>query len=181
MTPDQQRAWDRLQAARRAPVGDDVDFTELNAAYAAWEAVSEHEKRDAGSLTVRLCGDHWQEHNPTEYLPNVTTEGTCEECGDGMPGLTYRMRRADWQPAGTFTAGWNMPGCLPETDPQTFDTLSEAWDYLADTLQRWIDEDYAARDDDPDLGTPDTILNAGEDWIDGEYGGLHLWAEPTQH
>jgi hypothetical protein len=33
-----------------------------------------------------------------------------------------------------FTAGWNTPGYLPETDPAEFDNFYEARDYLTDEL-----------------------------------------------
>jgi hypothetical protein len=38
-----------------------------------------------------------------------------------------------------FTAGWNMPGYLPETDPVEFDTDSEALDYIRVELNSLVD------------------------------------------
>lgn len=35
-----------------------------------------------------------------------------------------------------YVAGWNMPGCLPEMEPAEFETLAEAWDYLAEEIAR---------------------------------------------
>lgn len=39
-----------------------------------------------------------------------------------------------------FTAGWNMPGYLPESDPTIFTNLDDARAYLADELDRAADE-----------------------------------------
>jgi len=54
-----------------------------------------------------------------------------------------------------FTAGWNMPGCLPESDPTIFTNLDDARAYLADELDRAAgelaesdtDECYSSWDD----------------------------------
>ena len=45
-----------------------------------------------------------------------------------------------------YVAGWNMPGCLPETDPIDFETESEATRYLVDEIDLFWDEDYLAGD-----------------------------------
>jgi hypothetical protein len=68
-----------------------------------------------------------------------------------------------------FTAGWNIAGYLPETDPELFDTIDEAYAYLWETLDRWADQDEASED---------PTLDSGPDWVDGWYGEIHLWAEP---
>ena len=34
-----------------------------------------------------------------------------------------------------YVAGWNMPGYLPETDPQEFDNLAEAREYIVDEIR----------------------------------------------
>jgi len=59
-----------------------------------------------------------------------------------------------------FAAGLNMPGYLPNAEPDLFDTSAEAMAYVrdlmreaADTDDRWSDEDIAAIDTiaaDPD-------------------------------
>lgn len=126
---------------------------------------------------ITLCGDHWQESNPTEYLPNVTREGTCEVCGD--VGLVYGMRRTEYVSgeagdSGRYVAGWNMAGYLPETDPETFDTLDEAYAYLHETLEQWLEQD-----EQPETMTAAGILERGADYVDGWYdrNNLHLWAQ----
>jgi hypothetical protein len=39
-----------------------------------------------------------------------------------------------------FTAGWNLPGCLPEMEPATFATREEAMDFIADEQDRVADD-----------------------------------------
>ena len=47
---------------------------------------------------------------------------------------------------GSWVAGWNMPGYLPETMPESFDTWEEAHAYIVSEFERaWddgTDEDY---------------------------------------
>ena len=52
-----------------------------------------------------------------------------------------------------FVAGCNMPGYLPDAEPDLFDTSEEAMAYIrdlmrdaADDYDRWSDEDIAAID-----------------------------------
>lgn len=40
-----------------------------------------------------------------------------------------------------WIAGWNMPGYLPETDPEPFTFWGEAWEYLRDTVDRFKGQD----------------------------------------
>lgn len=39
-----------------------------------------------------------------------------------------------------YAAGWNTPGYLPDTEPATFDTAREAWQYLVAEVDRAWDE-----------------------------------------
>ncbi|WP_163831995.1 hypothetical protein [Spartinivicinus ruber] len=39
----------------------------------------------------------------------------------------------------TYLAGWNVPGYLPEVEPATFSTHSEALDYIKDEIKQHID------------------------------------------
>ena len=43
-----------------------------------------------------------------------------------------------------YVAGWNTPGCLPESDPAIFDNETDAIRYLSDAVERFWDEDYAS-------------------------------------
>lgn len=42
-----------------------------------------------------------------------------------------------------YIAGWNTPGCLPESDPAIFDNETDAIRYLSDTVESFWEEDYA--------------------------------------
>jgi hypothetical protein len=77
------------------------------------------------------------------------------------------------KPSGRFVAGWNMAGYLPETEPEVFDSLSDAAEYLRETMHRFADEDTDSGDS---LTYP--TLDVGDTWADGWYGELHFWAEP---
>lgn len=65
--------------------------------------------------------------------------------GHGTIGLRHASQRVDiWAgpsvAALQFAAGWNMPGCLPDTPAELFDDIEEAWEYLADEVQLCADE-----------------------------------------
>ena len=82
----------------------------------------------------------------TDYPQDFRPE-TCETCGRESLSTEHpcRFERACscWRgiPCELWAAGWNMPGYLPETDPETFATLADAVSYLQETLDRFADED----------------------------------------
>lgn len=93
----------------------------------------------------------------------------------------------------TYTAGWNIPGCLPEVEPETFDTFNEAVAYLAETVDRFWDEDYLVEDDDRDdvdatwldIHTALHNLPVAHDVgtqheFSEQAGGLAFWITPTE-
>lgn len=41
-----------------------------------------------------------------------------------------------------YVAGWNIPGCLPESDLAIFDNETDAIYYLSNAVDRFWDEDY---------------------------------------
>ena len=47
-----------------------------------------------------------------------------------------------------YTAGFNQPGYLPDSDPYEFDDFGEAQDYIIDELENAAD--IASNADDPD-------------------------------
>lgn len=49
-----------------------------------------------------------------------------------------------------WTAGWNTPGCLPETAPETFETFAEARTYLIGIVDTFWDQDACVPDLDED-------------------------------
>lgn len=93
-----------------------------------------------------------------------------------------------------YTAGWNNPGYLPESEPAHFDTFDEAVRYLVDTVERFWDEDYAedARTrsafDERWLPVHTALHNASNTYDDGTHtfaettgdGHLHFWITPSE-
>lgn len=71
----------------------------------------------------------------------------------------------------SFTAGWNQPGYLPDTEPETFATFEEAVGYLKETYERWADED----------GSSDTwssvVIEQTTGSLHAAYRGYVLWVE----
>ena len=65
----------------------------------------------------------------------------------------------------TYIAGWNIPGCLPESEPAIFDNETDAIYYLSYTVNRFWDEDYNRFWDEDHLGdeSPEAIDNR---WMD---------------
>lgn len=53
-----------------------------------------------------------------------------------------------------FTAGWSMPGCLPESPAALFTTLDDAREYLADELDRASGELFERELEDARLDYP---------------------------
>jgi hypothetical protein len=72
----------------------------------------------------------------------------------------------------TYVAGWNQPGYLPESEPEEFATFTEARNYLLDTVDRWLDEDW--EEADVDSPTAEDIVSVlGYGW----YKDYALWVE----
>jgi hypothetical protein len=46
-----------------------------------------------------------------------------------------------------WSAGWNLPGCLPEMEPAVFDTKEDAEQFIADEIEFVSGEDLLP--DDP--------------------------------
>lgn len=116
------------------------------------------------------------------------------------------MRTAPSTKGTHWHAGWNMAGYLPETEPVSFDTFAGAYDYLAETVDRWLDQDYGVEGSAGDEiikgaragamangGTEPADVTAREilsqehptgevsrlSSVDGWYGDIHFWAEPA--
>lgn len=77
-----------------------------------------------------------------------------------------------------FTAGWNQPGELPESDPAEFDTFDEAKRYIIDQMLQLADD--VAEGGDEDLA--EEITNDAEDvnlesreFVTGPYDGDVYW------
>lgn len=97
-----------------------------------------------------------------------------------------------------YTAGWNMPGYLPDSEPVAFQTADEAREYLADEMRREadiVDEGIAAGHVDAALAetaaqlreAADALENLKTEKAGAEYGwtigAYHYWlsydASPT--
>ncbi len=95
----------------------------------------------------------------------------------------------DWDgiAAGLFpySAGWNMPGYLGETDPVGFADVDDAIAYIVEAIERHADSDLMVADDVEDMDA-DVIEQAASeataaveaaDWrgVSVEYGDLVYW------
>jgi hypothetical protein len=74
----------------------------------------------------------------------------------------------------TWVAGWNMPGYLPESDPEGFDTWGEAHAYIVESVERaWDggeDADYLDAHTELHAATP------GEPyWVSVEGDRVRYW------
>lgn len=75
-----------------------------------------------------------------------------------------------------WSAGWNMPGYMPDNDPEAFADWTSAQSYILEELKRYLDEI-----DEPDAVTDvtetiDRLANATEDNEFGEtVGKYHFW------
>lgn len=76
----------------------------------------------------------------------------------------------DKRKAGCYAAGWNMPGYMPDIEPATFDTDTEARDYLADEMARHNDETEFKIED---AAIEDCRTGAGE--YGTTLGNYHYW------
>lgn len=69
-----------------------------------------------------------------------------------------------------YLAGWNQPGYLPEVPAESFSTHEDAVQYLRDTVDRWLDEDWEEPDVDS-LTADEIVYDAGF----GFYRDYTLW------
>lgn len=95
---------------------------------------------------------------PSNYDAVITNDGILiagkDNAGwtlDGyvIPRLASGMIFAkETRPPIRWVAGWNMPGYLPETDPELFTEWKDARAYLIETIDRFWTEDYDLTDKD---------------------------------
>ena len=79
---------------------------------------------------------------------NVIGKG--EDIDSLMTRLAYCVLRCACRDAGwpaLYSAGWNMPGYMPDSDPALFSTAKKARGYLKETLVRHADEDLEAMEE----------------------------------
>jgi hypothetical protein len=65
-----------------------------------------------------------------------------------------------------WTAGWNMPGYLPETEPAPFLRWHDAHRYIVETVERFWHEDAVVpgHEDDQWLDVHTTLHHVREGW-----------------
>ena len=73
-----------------------------------------------------------------------------------------------------YVIGWNMPGYLPEMDPETYDPFGEAMEALVDAL-RLVDTD-----EHDDLAHGFETNQNGPGYYAEYVGGYVYWIEPDQ-
>lgn len=52
-----------------------------------------------------------------------------------------------------WTIGNNQPGCLPDSDPTSYGSWSDAWEALQSDMREWADEDDQGHDDEDETGS----------------------------
>lgn len=92
-------------------------------------------------ITITLDSDLTDTH--ADFIKNLRL--------NSLTGETAVVREAAWGVLGSaaasgeititeqrgWVAGWNVPGYLPESEPQQFDTWKEACDYLIEQINEW--------------------------------------------
>lgn len=65
----------------------------------------------------------------------------------------------------TFTAGWNIPGCLPDSIPEDFETLDDAKQYLIWSIKNIFEEEAETEEQAESFcaAAEDVNLWSGED------------------
>lgn len=112
---------------------------------------------------------------------DLDADGSCIH-SDHMAAVeaaAYRAEHTEEHAMSTkYTAGWNMPGYLPESEPATLDTFNEAVAYLADTVSRFWDEDYDGVD-----GLEEPERTEARESVDGKWLPVHtdLHNSPVVH
>ena len=84
----------------------------------------------------------------SELQGNVIGKG--EDIDSLMTRLAYCVLRCACRDAGwpaLYSAGWNMPGYMPDSDPALFSTAKKARECLKETLARHADEDLEAMEE----------------------------------
>lgn len=91
------------------------------------------------------------------------SRSSCDGCGDSHDGERHAL--TVWTDERPWSAGWNMPGCLPDTAAQRFESWEDAHEYLRSTVDRWADED-ADTDEDTDDEYGSTLAAFGAIKVD---------------
>jgi hypothetical protein len=78
-----------------------------------------------------------------------------------------------------YTAGWNMPGYMPDSEPVQFDEADDAREYIADNMEDYADSIEDAADDDSmsaaELRTISEQVRDGSGELGVTVAGWHYW------
>jgi len=69
--------------------------------------------------------------------------------------------------ASNYACGHNMPGYMPESDVEIFDTFADARDYLVDELRRYADhlaDGFGSDDVDADVRDAESAADTVSGW-----------------
>lgn len=72
-----------------------------------------------------------------------------------------------------YSAGWNMPGCLPESDPAVFTDADDALEYIKNQARESVDQDFDS--DDMTEETAEALTAEVDAWTadkSGEFGAI---------
>ncbi len=85
--------------------------------------------------------------------------------------LSASLRQVNWREIAEhyvddvplFSAGWNMPGYMPDSDPALFTSHSDAIDYIRDEIERARDEAEESHNAEHEGDDHATAFTGGED------------------
>lgn len=100
-------------------------------------------------------------HQLAEYLESEHDDNMPEVSGVYADLLNAASREIEWRDIAKhyvddvplFSAGWNMPGYMPDEAPAVFLEADDAREYIADAMERFADEAHC--DDDVDVNGAD--------------------------
>lgn len=78
-----------------------------------------------------------------------------------------------------WLAGWNMPACLPESDPGEFNTWESARDYLVSELNNWLSSETIAPENGPPTESEMQLTRTIRDIEYGDYENDEYTSLPT--
>ena len=139
--------------------------------------------RSSGNVWV--CDENWAGCIDCSIRFDVSWYHSCPECSDEhefdtYDELTEYVEKYDGKcPACSpkYAAGWNMPGYMPDSEPAKFDSADEAREYIAETLERLMDDESTISDEEaPNLqGIIETIRAESGELQTGNLYGHFYW------
>lgn len=124
-------------------------------------ARAETQYSDLDIDTVQCPGGHSAKYSMGSLAAHSVQGTMCEWSG-------FECTRDDL--SNVYKAGWNMPGCLPETEPVVFIGWDLAQAHVLDELNRWADQEDCEKDDSVPTETFMQAINAIRDLLDYDSG-----------